>query len=180
MVEFFFFRPFFLFLIKNHKFSRVPTISESAVTPSIELALPDDYCRVLLSDCLLKSSFTFGVSEVGALGASGRVQASWQVSTKRGFKYLRGASLHWSRPANRAVQRLPFPQGITYKRITRGQSTSVFNHIQYLLPGMGLCISTIFRRQSTGKIGRGAICGDCQWQRYAPFSCYAYWPMSSH
>jgi hypothetical protein len=30
-LNFFFFWPFFLFLIKNHKFSRVPTISESAV-----------------------------------------------------------------------------------------------------------------------------------------------------
>jgi hypothetical protein len=30
-LNFFFFWPFFLFLIKNHKVSHVPTISESAV-----------------------------------------------------------------------------------------------------------------------------------------------------
>ena len=48
---------------------------------------------------------------------------------------------------------------------------------------MGLCISTTSRRQSTSRVGQGAIYGDSesqqsQRQRYAQFSCYAYWHMS--
>ena len=57
---------------------------------------------------------------------------------------------------------LALPQSGKYTRISRGQPTSVFNHIYYtiFLPSMGLCISTTSRRQSTGRINQGAISGD--------------------
>ena len=45
---------------------------------------------------------------------------------------------------------------------------------------MALSISTNFRRQSTEIVSQGAISGESQRQRYASFSCYAYWVMSNH
>jgi hypothetical protein len=44
---------------------------------------------------------------------------------------------------------------------------------------MDLCISTNSRRQSTGRVGQGTIGGESEQQRYAPFSCYAYWLVSN-
>ena len=47
---------------------------------------------------------------------------------------------------------------------------------------MGLCISTTSRRHATARVGQGAmgaISGESQWQRYVPFSCYAYWLVSN-
>jgi hypothetical protein len=37
---------------------------------------------------------------------------------------------------------------------------------------MGVCISTTSRRQFTGRISQGAICGGCQLLRYVMFSCW--------
>ena len=51
--------------------------------------------------------------------------------------------------------------------------------LQYLLLSMGLCISTTARPQSTGRVGQGIKSGESQRQRYAPFSCYAYSPVSN-
>ena len=57
---------------------------------------------------------------------------------------------------------------------TLHEPSSVFNHIQYSLLTMGLCISTTSRRQSTRRIEQGAISAEFQQQRYASFSCYTW------
>ena len=58
--------------------------------------------------------------------------------------------------------------------------SSVFNHIQYSLLTMDLCISTTSRHQSTGRIEQGTISAEFQQQRYASFSCYTYWLLTKH
>ena len=51
----------------------------------------------------------------------------------------------------------------------------------YSLLSMGLCVSTDSRRQPTGRTEQRAISGaEPQQQRYASFSCYAYWLVSEH
>jgi hypothetical protein len=46
---------------------------------------------------------------------------------------------------------------------------------------MGLCVSTNSRRQSTGRVGQGAISDvESQQHRYASFNGYAYWLLSEH
>ena len=93
--------------------------------------------------------------------ASEQVYAEWIASCEAYEVMLE--SLHWR--SGRTV-----PTGFT--RITRGQPTSVFNHLLINL-NMGLCISTTSLRQSSGRIGQGAMSDESQQQRYASFSCYA-------
>lgn len=63
----------------------------------------------------------------------------------------------------------------SYMRITRGQSTSVFNHVYHSLLVMGLSTSSISRLQSTGRTVQVAIRGESRRQRYALFPCHVHW-----
>ena len=83
------------------------------------------------------------------------------------------------------------PNALLYLRITRGEPTSVFDHIQYLLIAMGPCLSTSFCFRSTERTGRDTIStngqfhstegigqdetgGESQQLKYALFSYYDY------
>jgi hypothetical protein len=102
------------------------------------------------------------------VGVSGCVSESVARGMERASRQARSSALPQSSHSN--------------TRITRGQPTSVFNHIQHLL----MSVSTTFHLRSTERIGQGAISGhfqstegidqgaiggEPQRQRYASFSC---------
>jgi hypothetical protein len=57
--------------------------------------------------------------------------------------------------------------GLTTRKVELRDRRSSFNHIQYLLLGMALCLSATSRLQSTERIDQGAVRRESQRQRYA-------------